>query len=71
MVQVLLFMMPLGFTIEEQSASVDVSLDVGGRNDVGHGSARKRGSIYASARRRALAAALDAALADAAVLGAD
>ena len=37
-----------------------------GRTATGHGEADKEGSIYAPARRRAVAAAIDAALADAA-----
>jgi hypothetical protein len=45
--------------------SVDITITRDGRTFVGHGSADKRGSIYAPARKRALAVALDQALASA------
>jgi hypothetical protein len=45
--------------------SVDITLETGGSSFRGSGSAEKLGSLYAPARRRALAVALDNALADA------
>jgi hypothetical protein len=50
----------------QQKLSVDVDVETNGHLFHGHGTAEKRGSIYAHARRRALAVALDRALADAA-----
>lgn len=57
---------PAGVTFDRQVLSVDLTITRGGRTFVGHGSADKRGSIYAPARKRALAVALDQALASAA-----
>lgn len=56
---------PFGLVIGREKLSVDVALETGGRAFTGHGTGDKMGSIYAPARRRALAAALDKALADA------
>ena len=55
-----------GMDMEEQALAVDVVVEAGGRTFLGHGEADKGGSLYARARRRALAVALDRALADAA-----
>ncbi len=55
-----------GMVCERQELTVDVTIDADGRAITGHGAAEKLGGIYAPARRRALAVALDAALADAA-----
>ncbi|MDI1475617.1 hypothetical protein [Polyangium sp. y55x31] len=60
-----LFFAPLGLVIDNEKLSVDVTVEQGGRTYEGHGSAEKLGSMYAPARRRALAVALDRALADA------
>jgi hypothetical protein len=60
------FMAPAGLTFERQKLSVDVAIERGGRAFTGHGEADKEGSIYARARKRALAVALDEALSDAA-----
>lgn len=57
---------PAGLTYEHQELSVDLVIERGGRTFTGHGEAEKDGSIYARARKRALAVALDRALADAA-----
>lgn len=56
---------PFGLVIERQEVDVDVTLQTRGRSFTGHGHADRLGSIYAHARRRALAVALDRALADA------
>jgi hypothetical protein len=56
---------PLGMVVDRQKLSVDVEVERNGRTFRGHGTAEKDGSIYAPARRRALAVALDRALADA------
>ena len=55
-----------GMDMEEEARVVDVVVEAGGRTFVGHGEADKGGSLYARARKRALAVALDRALADAA-----
>jgi hypothetical protein len=60
-----LLMWPAGVTYERQKLSVDLTIVRGGRTFVGHGAAAKDGSIYARARKRALAFAIDEALADA------
>ncbi|MDI1451052.1 hypothetical protein [Polyangium sp. 6x1] len=54
-----------GLVIDNEKLSVDVTVERAGRTFTGHGSAQKLGSFYAPARRRALAVALDRALADA------
>lgn len=53
---------PAGQDIGWEQIGVDITLDVEGQTYRGHGSAEKAGSIYAEARRRALAVALDRAL---------
>jgi hypothetical protein len=60
---------PSGLTCDRQALSVDVVVTHDGRRFFGHGEADKEGSIYAPARKRALAVALDHALADAAKYG--
>lgn len=55
-----------GMDMEEQALAVDVVVEAGGLTFLGHGEADKGGSLYARARKRALAVALDRALADAA-----
>jgi hypothetical protein len=60
-----LFFLPFGFVMDNEKISVDVTIEHAGRTFTGHGSAEKLGSMYAPARRRALAVALDRALADA------
>ena len=60
----------LGLAVQRAEVSVEVTLQARGRTFSGRGAATRRGSIYASARRRALAVALDEALADAARNGA-
>lgn len=55
-----------GMTYESETVSVDVEIDgKNGRTLVGHATAEKDGSLFAKARRRAIAAALDKALANA------
>ncbi len=54
----------LGVAIGRQRVSAEVTVEVGDRTFVGHGTGEKIGSIYASPRRRALATALDQALAE-------
>jgi hypothetical protein len=61
---------PAGVTFDRQSLSVEVEVDSEGRRFVGSGRADMEGSIYAPARKRALAVALSRALADAAREGA-
>ena len=61
-----LLMLPAGVKFERQELAVDVVIARDGRTFTGHGEADKEGSIYARARKRALAVALDRALADAA-----
>jgi len=56
---------PLGTVTGRERLEVDLTVYVGGRTFVGHGSANKLGSIYAPALKRALAVALDEAFADA------
>ena len=56
---------PFGQDYEGEKVSVQVTAEWDGRTVTGHGTAEKWGSIYAPARRRALAVALDQALADA------
>lgn len=54
-----------GLKLDRRSLAVTVRFESNGKTFVGRGSATKDGSIYASAERRALAVALDQALADA------
>lgn len=54
-----------GMTYESEKVDVDVDVEANGRVFHGHGEAEKDGSLYAHARRRALAAAFDRALASA------
>jgi hypothetical protein len=54
---------PFGVVIDRQALRVDVTVESNGRTFAGHGEASLFGSIYAHARRRALALALDRALA--------
>ncbi|MBL9028082.1 MAG: hypothetical protein JNL21_38175 [Myxococcales bacterium] len=61
---------PAGVTFDRQSLWVEVEVDSAGRRFVGRGHADREGSIYAPARKRALAVALSRALADAAREGA-
>lgn len=61
---------PAGVTFDRQSLSVEVEVDSEGRRFVGSGRADMEGSVYAPARKRALAVALSRALADAAREGA-
>lgn len=56
---------PSGQATEWEELAVDLTLDVEGRTYRGTGRAEKIGSIYVDARRRALATALDIALAQA------
>jgi hypothetical protein len=63
---ILLFGAPAGLVYDRQALSVDLTVTRGGRTFSGHGEAERWGGLYASARKRALAAALDRALADAA-----
>jgi hypothetical protein len=58
--------LPAGMVYEEQALEVDLTVERDGHTWAGHGAAHRGGSIYAHARRRALAAAIDRALADAA-----
>ena len=55
--------LPFGIKYEQAKLSVDVEVERNGQILRGHGSAEKMGGIYAPARRRALAVALDRALA--------
>jgi hypothetical protein len=57
---------PAGLAYDRQALSVDLTVTRGGRTFSGHGEAESRGGLYAPARKRALALALDRALADAA-----
>lgn len=59
--------LPLGLTYEQAKLSVDVEVEVerNGQTFRGRGAAEKMGGSYAPARRRALAVALDRALASA------
>lgn len=57
---------PTGTKIEDEALSVEVEVETNGRRFRGRGAGHKDGSVYASARRRALAVALDQALANAA-----
>lgn len=61
-----LAMWPAGIKYEAQSLTVTLTIERDGRVFRGLGAADVEGSIYAPARRRALAAAIDAALAEAA-----
>jgi hypothetical protein len=61
-----LFGAPAGLVYNRQALAVDLSVTRGGRTFSGHGEAERWGGLYAPARKRALAAALDRALADAA-----
>jgi hypothetical protein len=55
-----------GMTHESETVSVDVEIAArDGRTLVGHATAEKAGSPFSNARRRAIAAALNPALADA------
>jgi hypothetical protein len=60
------FAAPYGLNFGRQALSIDIAVTRSGRTFAGHGEAQKGGSIYAPARKRALAFALDRALADAA-----
>lgn len=53
-----------GMIYESETIAVDVEIEAHGRFYRGHGEAKKEGGLYAHARRRALAAALDRALAE-------
>jgi hypothetical protein len=53
----------LGAETTDVRVSIDLTLESNGQTYRGHGDARKIGSIYVGGRRRALAAALDRALA--------
>ena len=55
----------IGMVYEAETIGVDVNVETNGRTFHGHGRAEKAGGLYAHARHRALAAALDLALADA------
>jgi hypothetical protein len=57
---------PAGLAYDRQALSVDLAITRGGRTLSGHGEAESRGGLYAPARKRALAFAIDRALADAA-----
>jgi hypothetical protein len=59
---------PFGMVMGREEVTVEVTLDTGEATFVGRASASKLGSVYAHARRRALAAALDQALARASVV---
>ena len=59
-----LLISPLGSAIGRERVSAEVIIEAGGKTFVGRGTGEKIGSIYASPRRRALATALDRALAD-------
>ncbi|MCA9592369.1 MAG: hypothetical protein KC776_03635 [Myxococcales bacterium] len=61
----LLVAAPAGVKLESAKLSVDVAVETDGKRLRGHGEAEKEGSLYVDARRRALAVALDRALADA------
>lgn len=61
-----LWPMAFGMVNAQQRLSVEVEVETNGRTFHGRGSAEKAGSLYSDARRRALAVALDRALADAA-----
>lgn len=60
---------PTGTKIGRQSLGVVVRIDDGARRFEGRATAEEEGSVYAPARRRALAVAIDRALADAARRG--
>jgi hypothetical protein len=57
---------PFGQVDRDARVEVEVSYEIHGRMHTGHAVAARQGSIYAPARRRALAVALDRALARAA-----
>jgi len=61
-----LWPLAFGMVNAQQKLSVDLDVETNGRVFHGHGTAEKAGSFYSPARRRALAVALDRALADAA-----
>jgi hypothetical protein len=65
----LLVAAPAGAMTENERVSVDLTLRTGGATFRGHGYGDRNGSMYVGARRRALAVALDHALADAATRG--
>jgi hypothetical protein len=54
---------PFGLVMARQELAVEVTIHAPGSTLIGRGRASRLGSIYAPARRRALAAALDQALA--------
>jgi hypothetical protein len=54
-----------GMQIDHQTLSIELEVDSGGRTFRGRGAAAIGGSLYAPARRRALALAIDRALAQA------
>jgi hypothetical protein len=57
---------PAGLTYDKQSLSVDLDVTRNGRSFAGHGEGECWGGLYAPARKRAIAVALDRALANAA-----
>ena len=61
-----LFMWPAGTQFEQQALTVTLTIERDGRTFRGLGAADVGGSVYAPARKRALAIAIDRALADAA-----
>lgn len=56
---------PFGFVMSRARVSVDVTIERDGKTLVGHGTAERLGSIYAPARKRAIAVALERAIANA------
>ena len=62
----LAFPLLAGMVLDHETIGVDVTVESGGRTFTGHGEGDKDGSLYASGLKRALAVALDRALADAA-----
>jgi hypothetical protein len=54
---------PFGLVLERERLAVELRMDVGGKTLVGRGAANELGSLYSSARRKALAVALRRALA--------
>ena len=60
---------PFGIINTRERLTVDVTVQSGGWSFTGHGAADKFGSIYSPALKRALAVALDRALADASTHG--
>jgi hypothetical protein len=54
-----------GMVVDEATVTADVTIDHGGQSLRGSGKANRRGSLIAHARKRALAVAIDQALANA------